>query len=167
MILAKRAKTTSHRRYAISSIQGFQQFGDDGVVEQAPAKRGDGMMMLNGDQAVMLQLTPCGFGDGIAEPCDVKALSNTQTEHDGLFEILLDGDVLAASPRDPAFADGATPQARMCDVPGTQGRRAVLSIGLASPGGSSLGKGGCIVMGMRPGSESGPVDVAPVAEVMP
>ena len=106
------------------------------------------------------------------DAADVEPFPNAQAKHDELFKVLRGRYGLIARPRHTPVVDGHPPHTRMRDVPtahrcGGYGSRNVSS-GVAVRGVTVCGAAhNHVVMAVRSRAQAGPVDVAPVAEVMP
>lgn len=132
------------------SVQCFQQLRDDGVVEQSASQSGYGAAIKHCDQPVVLKLNPFLLRNQVAELSGVESFTNAQAQHDGLFDVLVGSDAFTAGPWHIALIDGGAPQSRMRDIPGAQSF-AVFAIA---------------IMRMRTGTETGPIDVPPIAKVV-
>ena len=132
------------------SVQCFQQLRDDGVVEQSASQSGYGAAIKHCDQPAVLKLNPFLLRNQVAELSGVESFTNAQAQHDGLFDVLVGSDAFTAGPWHIALIDGGAPQSRMRDIPGAQSF-AVFAIA---------------IMRMRTGTETGPIDVPPIAKVV-
>ena len=164
---------------------------DDGVVEQPASPRGDGMARrrVEGDEAIPDQrrearvvddaqrslrriLRPVHRFDMPIDAANVEPFPNAQAKHDELFKVLRGRYGLIARPRHTPVVDGHPPHARMRDVPtahrcGGYGSRNVSS-GVAVRGVTVCGAAhNRVVVAVRSRAQAGPVDVAPIPEIVP